>query len=250
MNPKVIIFDLDSTLSESKQPITDEMGEALHDLLSIMPVAVMSGADLPQFQTQLLPFIKEGSNLSNLYLFPTSAAECLVYHEGKWTRAYDFLFTEEEKKKIYYAFEEVLKETGIVDNEPSFGERIEDRGEQITFSALGQNAPLDLKTAWDPDHKKRTIIRNELLKIIPEFEIGIGGTTSIDITHKDISKEDGIKWLEEQFQIPANEMLYVGDALFEGGNDAEVKKTNVKTQAVTGPLETLKLIREIINNRK
>lgn len=248
--PKVIIFDLDGTLTESKQPLSPKMGEVLKRLLDKAPVGIMSGADLPQFEKQLLPFLPEDANLSNLFLFPTSAAECLEYKQsidgGQWIPAYDYLFSEKEKEKITEAVEKVAEESGYLEGEPQFGERVEDRGEQITWSALGQEAPLNLKEIWDPDHKKRQLLREKLLEIIPEFEISIGGSTSIDITHKDISKEDGIRWLEQKFGIDSSEMLYVGDALFEGGNDAEVKKTNVQTRQVSGPKETMEVIEGIL----
>jgi len=35
------------------------------------------------------------------------------------------------------------------------GELIEDRGSQITYSGLGQFAPLAEKVKWDPDFSKR-----------------------------------------------------------------------------------------------
>ncbi len=243
--PKIIIFDLDGTLALSKQPLTEEMGMALKKLLDKIPVGVMSGADFSQFEKQLLPYLPADANLSNLFLFPTSAAECLIFKNNRWEPVYDYLLTKGEKEKIVTAFEKVLEQTGIVKNEPNFGERIEDRGEQITFSALGQEAPLELKEKWDPNHAKRKILKAELEKIIPEFEISIGGSTSVDITRKGISKEDGIVWLSKHFGIDSSQMLYVGDALFTGGNDAEVKKTSVQTKEVKGPAETLTLIKNI-----
>jgi phosphomannomutase len=107
---KVIIFDIDGTLSESKQAMTPEMGEALGKLLEKMPVAVMSGADLPQFEKQFLPYLLHDANLTNLFLFPTSAAECLSYKEGKWQAEYDYLFSKEEKEKIIGALNSVALE--------------------------------------------------------------------------------------------------------------------------------------------
>ena len=44
-------------------------------------------------------------------------------------------------------------------------------------------------------------------------------------------------------------MLYVGDALEEGGNDSVVIPTGVKTQEVFGPEETAKVIEEILSTR-
>jgi HAD superfamily hydrolase (TIGR01484 family) len=250
MIPKVVIFDLDGTLTESKQPLTQEIAEALKQLLDKMPVAVMSGADFPQFESQFLSFLPKAANLSNLYLFPTSAAECLSYKDNKWFQEYDYSFTPEEKKTIIKAIKEALQNTGLAEGTPSYGERIQDRGEQITWSALGQDAPPYAKSQWDPDHKKRHVLRQELSHIIPEFEIGIGGATSIDITRKGISKEDGIFWLKKRLEIPANEMLYIGDALFPEGNDAEVKKTTVETRSVFDPKDTYSLIQEILKNKK
>jgi len=55
-----------------------------------------------------------------------------------------------------------------------------DRGSQITFSALGQQAPLDEKSGWDPDFVKRKSLKAILDTIIPEFSVRIGGATSID----------------------------------------------------------------------
>jgi phosphomannomutase len=245
---KAIIFDLDGTLAESKQDLTLEMGEELKKLLAVMPVGVMSGADFPQFEKQLLPFIPHDSNFDNLYLFPTSGAEGLEYIKGVWHDAYDYEFDKEEKDKIIEALKEVEEKTRFVEGEPTYGERIEDRGEQITWSALGQEAPLGEKEAWDPLHEKRQVMRDELLRLIPEFEIGIGGSTSIDITHKGINKEDGITWLANKIGCSTREMAYVGDALFPGGNDEAAFATGIETKKVSGPNETKKMIERILES--
>lgn len=244
--PKIIIFDLDGTLTESKQTLSSDMAELVSQLLLHMPVGVMSGADSPQFKDQFLAHLPSDANLSNLFLFPTMAAECLEYKDGEWKQAYDYAFTSEEKNKIVEAMELAVEKTGISKGEQIFGKQIEDRGEQVTLSALGQQAPLSVKSPWDPDHKKRLILVSELEKMIPEFEISIGGATSIDVTKKGISKEDGIIWLENHFGIQADEMLYIGDALYPGGNDTAVNKTKIQTQQVSGPEETREIIRKFL----
>jgi hydroxymethylpyrimidine pyrophosphatase-like HAD family hydrolase len=91
-------------------------------------------------------------------------------------------------------------------------------------------------------------MREELLKLIPEFEIGIGGETSIDVTHKGINKEDGITWLADKIGCQSSEMLYVGDALFPGGNDEAALQTGIQTKKVKGPSETKKVIEQILNS--
>ncbi len=73
MNP-LVIFDLDGTLAESKQPLTKEMALLLANLLSSTKVAIVSGGALPQFLTQIVAQLPLDANLPNLYLLPTSGA--------------------------------------------------------------------------------------------------------------------------------------------------------------------------------
>lgn len=246
--PKAIAFDLDGTLAESKQRVGADMGVLLGELMGRMPVAIMSGAGFPQFQTQLLPALPEDANLERLYLFPENAGQCFVFNSGSWRPQYDYSFTEKEKETIYAALREALAETGLDTPPPQlWGEQTEDRGAQITWSALGQQAPLEVKSVWDPDRSKRMPLRDALLRRLPDFSIGVNATNSIDITRKGITKAYGIRRLAELTGVPIADMLYVGDALEEGGNDAVVMETGVPTHAVFGPAETAACIEHLLN---
>ena len=46
---RLIVFDLDGTLAESKSAPDSEMSKLLHDLLGLVKVAVISGGDWEQF---------------------------------------------------------------------------------------------------------------------------------------------------------------------------------------------------------
>ena len=61
-----------------------------------------------------------------------------------------------------------------------------------------------------------------------------------------VTKAYGVRMLSKHTGIGIPDMLYVGDALFEGGNDEVVKETGIKTHQVTGPDETAKVIEEIL----
>ena len=119
---------------------------------------------------------------------------------------------------------------------------IEDRGTQITFSALGQQAPLNLKKQWRATQDRRPELVKALEKYLPEFEIKIPGVTSIDVTRKGIDKAYGIRQMKDHLGIAIDEMVFIGDALYEGGNDHAVVKTGIDTVAVTGPADTKKLL--------
>ena len=93
---------------------------------------------------------------------------------------------------------------------------------------------------------KRKKMRDLLINYLPEFEVEIGGSTSIDITEKNVDKAYALEQLCKYEHITINEILYIGDALFPGGNDSSVKKTSVDTIKVKDYNETKEIIKKII----
>ena len=246
---QLIAFDLDGTLAESKQRLSAEMGDLLTQLLNHHIVAVMSGASFAQFEKQFFPALQETSHLDKLFIFPTNAAQCYTHKGGRWLAAYDRSFNVFEKGRIMQAIKEALEETGFAHpTEQIWGERVEDRGAQISFSGLGQEAPLEAKRVWDPTGEKKKKIREAIAKRLPDFSVVASGSTTVDITQKGVNKAYGIRRLVEMTDISINEMLYIGDALEEGGNDSVVKQTGVHTIPVFGPEETATIIEGLLKN--
>ena len=245
-NKKIIVFDLDGTLTTSKSQMDIEMAELLARLLAIKDVAVMSGAHLAQYQKQFLNCLNLDSvALARLHLLPTCGASWFDYKNG-WQNIYKEELTSADKEKIINAFNKVLNEVGH-NPEKVFGEMLEDRGgTQISFSALGQLAPHDLKKDWDPSFGKRLAMKVLLDKEIPEFDVKVAGTTSIDVTKKGIDKAHGIKKIESVLGFRKQEMLFVGDDLRECGNDAMVIPTGIQTKQVASTDETAEVIEEIV----
>ncbi|KAI1121231.1 HAD-superhydrolase, subIIB family protein [Nemania abortiva] len=241
----LVAFDLDGTLAESKQPLKESMGEALANLLSVAHVAVISGGDWPQFEKQVASRLAERADLSKLWLMPTTGTKLYTHRNGKWAPVFADLFTEEKRKEIITAFNESLDATGFTP-EKTWGERIEDRGSQITFSALGQQAPYAEKKHWDPDFAKRKIIQADLRKRLPGLSINMGGATSIDITKEGVDKGSALKKLSERSGIPLEQMMFIGDAIFPGGNDYPAKEIGLKTVLVRDPDDTLTAIASIV----
>jgi HAD superfamily hydrolase (TIGR01484 family) len=130
--------------------------------------------------------------------------------------------------------------------EKVWGETIEDRGSQITFSALGQQAPLEEKKKWDPDFVKRKKVKTLLEKLIPEFSVRLGGATSVDVTKPGIDKAYGIRKLRDILGIGIKEMIFIGDALFPGGNDYPAEEAGVVSIRVRDPDESKRVIETII----
>jgi HAD superfamily hydrolase (TIGR01484 family) len=240
----LVVFDLDGTLAESKSPIDPEMASLIGALLTIMKVAVISGGDWPQFSKQLLGGLAHGDKLKNLSLLPTCGTKFYRY-TGAWQALYSENFTADEKTKILRSLTQALAASGY---KPAkvWGEVTQDRGSQITFSALGQEAPLAEKKTWDPDFAKRKHIKALLDPQLEGFSVNLGGTTSIDITRHGIDKAYGIKKLEEILTVGIHDMIYIGDAVFPGGNDYPAKQAGALSIRVRDPNETKRVIEAII----
>ena len=246
---KLIIFDLDGTLSESKQPISPEMVSRLYELLNRIKVAIISGGAFTQFLKQVVAQLPSDANLSNLYILPTSGAAFYEFQDDFWKKIYEERLSEKEADTITTAMRDASSETGLIDfSEPAYGERIEYRGGQVTLSALGQQAPITEKKAWDPDHKKRHVLQTNISARIPEFSVCIGGATSIDVSKRGIDKAYGILQLCKHIGIEESEVIYVGDELESGGNDEAVYKTMAQTKSVKNPTETIKFIESILKS--
>lgn len=241
---KLIIFDLDGTLAKSKSPIDQEMSLLLKNLLDVALVSIISGGDWPQFQKQVLNKLSENAELQKLTILPTCGTKFYQYND-EWKKLYEENFTEKERNKILKNLHKAI-EMAHLDIRKTWGDQIEDRGSQITFSALGQKAPLEEKKDWDPDFEKRKKIVEPLKKTLKEFSIGMGGTTSIDIVKPGIDKAYGIQKLVEILKIDIPEMLFIGDALFEGGNDYPARRTGADCIEVRDAQETKRIIETII----
>jgi HAD superfamily hydrolase (TIGR01484 family) len=246
---KIVAFDLDGTLALSKQPLTDEMAELLAQLLTVAQVAVISGGDWPQFEKQVATRLPPHADLSRLWMMPTSGAKLYLHREGAWEAVYAELFTDEQKREILEAFDASLAATGFTPEE-TWGERIEDRGSQITFSALGQQAPIEAKEHWDPDFAKRKVIQADLIKRLPGVSINLGGATSVDVTQPGVDKAWGLKRLSERSGVAEADILFIGDAIFPGGNDYPAKTMGLDTVCVRDAADTANVITAIISCQK
>ena len=216
----------------------------LRRLLGVIMVAVISGGDWPQFEKQLLFPLPQDDCLLNLSLFPACGTKYYQY-SGEWKKLYEEDFTAHERRKIFDSLAKARVSSGFK-VEKTRGAAIEDRGSQITFSALGQRAPLEEKKKWDSDYAKRNKIGAILDTLIPEFSVRMGGATSIDITRPGIDKSYGIGKLRDLLGVSLKEMIFIGDALFPGENDYPVREAGVDSIPIHDARETKRVTETIL----
>lgn len=233
--PSLVAFDLDDTLAPSKSMISARIAAQLRALLRVVDVAIISGGTESQFRSQVIARLDgaDAAELARLHLLPTCGTRYLRHDGEDFIAVYAHDLTDEEKSAALQALREEAERLGLWEAEP-WGEILEDRGSQITFSALGQQAPGEAKHAWDPSGQKRLRLRDAVAARLPGLEVRAGGSTSIDITRAGIDKAYGMTSLAERTGIALENMLFFGDRLDEGGNDYPVRALGVPSIAVTG----------------
>ena len=244
--PRLVAFDLDDTLAPSKSAMPPAMATALRRLLDVVPVCIISGGQVGQFRDQVLAHLDaDADELSRLHLMPTCGTRYYTYDPSQadrgtdaWKLVYANDLTPEQIRTGFEIVEAQARRLGLWE-ERTWGEILEDRGSQITFSALGQEAPLEAKRAWDPTGEKKAALRDAVAPLLPELEVRSGGSTSVDITLKGVDKAYGMTRLAEVTGIALEEMLFVGDRLDPEGNDYPVKALGVPCQAVGGWQDTV-----------
>jgi phosphomannomutase len=246
-NPKLVAFDLDDTLAASKSPIDPRMADLLVRLLDVAEVCIISGGQFAQFTMQVIDNLTDVDDaaLKRLHLMPTCGTQYYRHQSGGWEQIYAENLTEGQKQRALSAVEETAKSLGYWESD-TWGPILEDRGSQITFSALGQAAPVAAKVQWDADGAKKTALREAVQALLPDLEVRSGGSTSVDITRQGIDKAYGMNRLAELTGIPLSDMLFVGDRLDENGNDYPVKAMGVDCVAVEGWEDTAVFLKGLI----
>ena len=223
------------------------MAKALADLIAIVDVCVISGGQYEQFQKQVIEKLppEAAGDFARLHLMPTCGTQYYLYQKGEWVRQYSEDLTADEKKRALADVEQEAKRLGFWEAKTA-GPILEDRGSQITFSALGQAAAPADKKAWDPTGEKKNTLRGAVQALLPDLEVRSGGSTSIDITRHGIDKAYGMNKLAQLTGIPLDAMLFAGDRLDPDGNDYPVKAMGVTCHAVKGWEDTAAFVEDFL----
>lgn len=245
--PRLVAFDLDDTLAPSKTAIEPGMADLLIALAERVEVAIISGGQLQQFTTQVVDRLPDTTDRvrAALHLLPTCGTQYYRLTDAGVTTMYARTLSDDQKSRALAAVEGEARRLGLWESE-TWGEILEDRGSQITFSALGQRAPVAEKTAWDPTGAKKNSLRAAVAALLPDLEVRSGGSTSVDITERGIDKAYGMNQLAAQTGIPLEDMLFVGDRLDPEGNDYPVLAMGVTCHAVEGWEDTATFLEALI----
>ena len=236
---KVIIADVDETICEPAQEISLKLAEKINLLVGKgMTIAFISGTPTAELQRMISAHL-----VQEHHLLANTGASYSIQHNGFSKEVHSYLLTAAEKNEIMKSFKKLIIEFQI-QSMTSIEDQLQDRDSQITLSALGRHAPLELKRQFDPTGEKRMGWVEFLKKHLDhtKYEMTIGGTTSIDITRKGLDKEWAIREFMKINNFAPEEVLFIGDKLYPGGNDYPASKV-VDCIAVKNPEETLQKLK-------
>ena len=209
---KLVVMDLDGTLTQHKTPLSDEARNALN-ALGLKYSLLMAGAgNATRIHNQM--------NLYPIAVLGNYGMEEACVEDGEWKivrqeiSAVDTAFFDRECARLRekYGYTEY------------FGKSYEIHGSgMITFGLLGTEAPKDLKLSFDGNRKKRLAMFPEVCEIFKDYSVFIGGTTSFDIAQKMYNKYDAVMRYASEHGITRDEIIFFGDDLDDGGGDSHVR---------------------------
>lgn len=242
---KVVAFDLDNTLARSKKPMHEDMSRLFASLTRLIDVAVITGGRFELVESQVLDVLGECADMSRIHIMPTSGTRYYRWNEGAFRCVYKVDLTQAQRSAAMSSFERHARELGMWE-EKVWGERIEDRGSQITFSALGQNAPVEAKERWDPDNSKKNRLASAVAADLPDLVVRSGGSTSVDVSVKGVDKAYAVRKLCAELAIDVSQVVFIGDRMDPDGNDYAAAIIGTRPVRVAGPDDTLKVCARII----
>ena len=239
--PKHFFFDLDNTLTRSRNHIDPSHAIILNKLADVADVIVATGGQQSQIMKQLDP------EVAGRYYILAQNGNHAVTPSG--TTLWQRTLSPDQKQAVIALFEKMKAHLAISVSDPS--DLIEDRGSSICYSIIGHHEQIEKKEAFDPDHKIRTQLLElfksdvDTLRTTYSVEIRSGGTTTLDCFEAGKNKGFNVRELNATLGWKPEECLYVGDALFPGGNDETVIGI-IPTKAVANFHETYEYLSEVL----
>ena len=236
----IFAADVDDTVCPSTRPVEPELARQLVRIQALgYSLIFISGSTVPQIEEQL------GRRLGVEHILLGATGTHAVAHDGQQGRE---LYREELpadlRHKVLNAYRDLVQRHGI---QPATSEadQLQDRGTQLTLSAIGRHAPEAAKRSFDPDGSRRRAWISELKAVLGDsVDLHVGGTTSIDATAPGVDKAWGLKRYLASSGRAGETIIYFGDQLSPGGNDYPVRPLAHCVQ-VEGTRQSLQYLEKI-----
>jgi hypothetical protein len=239
--PKHFFFDLDKTLAKSRSPMDPANQEIFERLCARVDVVVVSGGSLAQIKEQVTSRFD-----GKYFLLPQSGNQAI---DLSGIELWNDLLSEEQVLVINNFVALLRKHFNLTVRDES--DIVENRGAQISYSVIGFHEDIEKKYAFDPDDRKRQAALAAFpAEVAALRSIGVdvtpAGTTVFNFIPLGKHKGFNIERLLQREHWNKEDCVYVGDALFPGGNDETVIGV-IPTHAVKNPEETFSFISNMLS---
>ncbi|EGR29109.1 phosphomannomutase a1, putative [Ichthyophthirius multifiliis] len=211
----IILFDVDGTLTKSRNKIENDMIEILNKLKKKYYVAVVGGSDLQKISEQLTQKVIDNMD----FCFCENGLYSL--QNGKFLEKRN-IRDQYGNEKLNKFINRTLKLLSEIDIPVKTGTFIEYRNGMINISPIGRNCnqqERDEFEQYDKIHQIRQQLINQLKSEFQEynFKYSIGGQVSFDVFPIGWDKTYCLKFLDQFKNIH-----FFGDKTDIGGNDHEI----------------------------
>lgn len=235
MVKKLVLFDVDGTLSEPRAEATEEMKHFLQTLKKKVVVGIVGGSDLVKQQEQM------GANVVNEVNYSFSENGLVAYKDGALVgkKAINDHLGEANIKRIINFSLKYISELDIPIKRGTF---IEYRAGMLNVSPIGRNCSRDERNAYELFDLEHNIRKNFIIALQKELSdldlvYSIGGQISFDVFPKGWDKTFCLNYIGES---EYEEIHFFGDKTFPGGNDYEIfTHPRVIGHTTTGPADTI-----------
>ena len=215
---KVIAMDLDGTLTQHKQHMSEECRQTLINLSKRYKLMMVGAGQVYRIFNQLEQFpIDIIGNYGLQYAKYNPETQVLDI-----IRDDTFPCDREKTEAIVTSFREKYGFTQYA------GDNVEYHPSGcITFPVLGTKAQQADKLAFDPDRSKRRKIYNEVVEAFSDYCVFVGGSSSFDMAPKPYNKFYALDLFCKENGLAHDEVLFVGNDYGQGGNDESVYLSDV-----------------------
>ncbi|KDQ19188.1 hypothetical protein BOTBODRAFT_28674 [Botryobasidium botryosum FD-172 SS1] len=241
---KLVLFDVDGTLSLARQPASPEIIDILQRLRKRLVIGFVGGSDLVKISEQLAV---QGRPVTDDFDYVFAENGLTAYKLGKPLESQSFIkhLGEDRYKKIVNF---VLHYIADLDIPIKRGTFIEFRNGMMNISPIGRNASIQERLdfeAYDKIHGIRKAFVAILQSHFANYGLtfAIGGQISFDVFPNGWDKTYSLRHVEDE---GFEEIHFFGDKTYKGGNDYEIfSDPRTIGHAVTSPADTARIVTEL-----